>query len=95
MGKRLCECGITREVMAKLLRTGLTKRCGCLQKEIGAKIRTRDLTNQRFGRLVALRPTEEKRLEVIWLCKSDCGEICRVPSNLLVTHHKKKTAVAY
>ncbi|MHC4725526.1 MAG: hypothetical protein ACYS9V_15035 [Planctomycetota bacterium] len=66
--------------MGKLLRTGRTKRCGCLQKETAAKIRTHDLTNQRLGKLVALRPAEERRFgKVVWLCKCDWGEFCKVP----------------
>lgn len=38
--------------------------------------RPRDLTGQRFGRLVALAPTE-KRADggsVVWLCQCDCGK---------------------
>ncbi|MDD9147811.1 hypothetical protein OYT88_04510 [Sporolactobacillus sp. CQH2019] len=35
-----------------------------------------DLTNHRFGRLVALYPTERRRHKsVIWHCQCDCGNI--------------------
>lgn len=35
---------------------------------------TKDLTNQRFGKLTALSPTDQWRNStVVWLCMSDCG----------------------
>ena len=43
-----------------------------------------DLTGQRFGRLVALEPTDDRhRTSVIWRCRCDCGTECRVPSDWL------------
>lgn len=40
-----------------------------------------DLTGQHFGRLVAIRPTEERwRTSVVWECRCDCGQVCQVPS---------------
>ena len=36
--------------------------------------KAKDLTGQRFGRLVALEPTEErKNKEIVWKCICDCG----------------------
>lgn len=44
----------------------------------------KDLTGDRFGRLVALRPTAERRGSfVVWECECDCGNIARVPSGQL------------
>ena len=35
-----------------------------------------DITNQRFGKLVALEPTDKRQNKsVIWKCKCDCGNI--------------------
>lgn len=40
-----------------------------------------DLTGQRFGRLTVIRPTEERYISsVVWECRCDCGNLCRVPS---------------
>ena len=41
-----------------------------------------DLTGQRFGRLVVLGATEERRCHgcVVWRCFCDCGNICFVSS---------------
>ena len=44
----------------------------------------KDLTGQRFGRLTALEPTEDRhRTSVVWRCRCDCGTECRVPSDWL------------
>lgn len=48
----------------------------------------RDLTGQRFGRLVALSPTDQRvGGSVIWKCQCDCGNIAYVRRNSLVDHH--------
>lgn len=37
-----------------------------------------NLSGQRFGRLVAIRPTEERwRTSVVWECRCDCGQRSR------------------
>ncbi|MBR2388130.1 MAG: hypothetical protein IKB02_09880 [Clostridia bacterium] len=47
--------------------------------------KAKDLTGQRFGRLVALEPTEEqKNRRIIWKCVCDCGNICFVSSKRLL-----------
>lgn len=36
----------------------------------------KDITGQRFGRLVAVRPTKERyHSRVVWKCKCDCGSV--------------------
>lgn len=43
-----------------------------------------DLTGQRFFRLIAMAPTEERRHgNVVWECKCDCGSVVRVSANHL------------
>ena len=50
------------------------KSCGCLARKARAW-RALDLTGQRFGRLTALEPTEERqRTSVVWRCRCDCGK---------------------
>lgn len=49
-----------------------------------------DLTGQRFGRLMAIRPTDERwRTSVVWECQCDCGQTCRVPSSWLRSGSKR------
>ena len=43
-----------------------------------------DLTNQRFGRLVAIEPDGKNKYgRVVWKCKCDCGNYINVNSNSL------------
>lgn len=67
-----CDCGNTTEVISYKLRNGKTKSCGCLRHEI------RDITNERFGRLVAVEFVEIRNSKTIWKCVCDCGNMCEV-----------------
>ena len=51
------------------------------------KKKAKDLTNQRFGKLLALEPTENRDCGrcVIWKCKCDCGNIHYVSSKSLLS----------
>lgn len=69
-----CQCGRETSVEERNLRSGHTRSCGCLARKARAW-RTLDLTGQRFGRLTALEPTEERqRTSVVWRCRCDCGK---------------------
>lgn len=84
-----CSCGNVCYVLTKQLRNGKTQSCGCLRKEktiARNKTTAKDLTNQRFGKLIALYPTNKRSAQknIIWHCKCDCGNECDViSSNLL------------
>ena len=58
----VCSCGTKKAIKGTALRAGETKSCGC--KAIA------DLTNMRFGRLIALKYVGNSK----WLCKCDCGK---------------------
>ena len=69
-----CDCGQTKIIGTKELRNGDTQSCGCLRD----KIITKDICNQRFGKLTVLaRELEEsKNYEgAFWRCQCDCGNI--------------------
>ena len=77
-----CECGNTVNVISTNLRKGNTLSCGCYHKEVI----TNDISNKRFGKLVAIEPTEDRSgSSVIWKCQCDCGTICYKSSSMLVT----------
>ena len=82
-----CDCGNTAYVKSSLLKNGSTASCGCLFKETiedNAKKRTLDLTGQRFGRLLVIAATDERRNQkVVWKCKCDCGNTVNVIGTLL------------
>lgn len=54
------------------------------------KIRV-DLTNKRFGKLVAVIPTDERNNHgsIIWKCQCDCGNIKYTSSEMLLGDHTK------
>lgn len=48
------------------------------------------ITGQRFGRLVALEPTEKRtRANIVWKCKCDCGNIAFIVATSLLRGRTK------
>lgn len=65
------------------------KSCGCARgKRVGEKLR-KDLTNQRFGMLIAKKYAgySNSSGNAVWECQCDCGNITYVDSNNLVAKH--------
>lgn len=79
-----CDCGKLHAAAAHELKTGKVTSCGCRRK-IGLR-GIADITGRRFGRLVALSPTErrDKKGSVYWLCRCDCGNELEITENSLV-----------
>lgn len=86
----ICECGneviVTR---SRLKRKDGTKSCGCLQKEMSHNLFFKDLTGQRFGRLIVLErvdpPSHVKdKHYTYWKCQCDCGNITVVRRDALL-----------
>ena len=82
-----CNCGNSKliSVGGYALRKGITRSCGCLQKERAREIKLIDLTNQRFGNLIALERDDSKQQDgkTYWKCKCDCGNIVYVQTAML------------
>lgn len=84
-----CDCGKIVFVDSGQLTKGRKKSCGCLYDE-SIKKRTNKLTGHRFGKLIAIRPTDERRHgEVVWECRCDCGKVAFVASGNLVRGNTK------
>lgn len=80
-----CECGNEKIVISKSLKDGNTKSCGCYHKEIVHKQFCKDITNQRFGNLIALEPTKERKHgSIVWKCLCDCGNYHYATTELLL-----------
>lgn len=79
----LCECHNKVWIRSDRLKAG-TKSCGCLAKE--TQFKSIDIANQSFGRLIAVKPTNErdKGGAVIWECLCKCGNTTYVPYGALV-----------
>lgn len=71
-----CDCGNTSFASVNQLQDGHVQSCGCAYRI--------DITGQRFGKLIAVRPTDERRRgSVVWECKCDCGNTALVTTNNL------------
>lgn len=82
-----CDCGKLVYLRRGRLTSGRTTSCGCVN--FGTK-KIRDISGQRFGRLIAIRPTEKRQSgSVIWICKCDCGNIIEVCSGRLHSGNTK------
>ena len=78
-----CDCGNKEYVIATTnsLNSGRVVSCGCRKKK--------DLTGERFGKLVALYPTDKKTSsrQIIWKFRCDCGrEVEKVGASVSFGH---------
>jgi len=83
-----CDCGNTTIASTAELRNNIRKSCGCINrdrfKELGQQ-NAIDITNQKFGKLTALYPTEKRvHTNVVWVCKCDCGNFYETQATLLI-----------
>lgn len=83
-----CECGGEIMLDTRCLQRGTVKDCGC---ETNVRPGQKDLTGQRFGKLVCLEPTQWRGSSggTIWRCQCDCGEKCLAVSTQLTQGYKK------
>ena len=83
----LCKCDCGREVIVqgKCLKSGNAQSCGCLRKELSAMRAFKDLTGQKFSRLLVLERVENSKSgKARWRCRCDCGnEIIATGAHLL------------
>lgn len=89
-----CKCGGVKSVRSDALLGGKTTSCGCTLTESRHRPNTaimKDLTDQRFGKLRAIRPdrTKDSRQGVYWICECECGNISSVRSADLVNKKTK------
>lgn len=69
-----CSCDNLKTVRTDHLTSGKIVSCGCYVKEQVYKKNHKEITGQRFGKLVAFQPTNKRaRSSVIWECRCDCG----------------------
>lgn len=93
----ICDCGTEKVIAGYLLRNSATKSCGCLKSDASRealgkaravlKARPRkDLTGERFGRLVVLGLADvpDRKGFIFWRVRCDCGTEKTVMQNNLV-----------
>lgn len=83
-----CVCGNITTVRGYPLKNGQIQSCGCKKQELTRKRQMIDITNQKFGHLLAIKPifnyAEQKGIKnsgnvIYWECQCDCGNICIEP----------------
>ena len=73
-----CDCGNEVITTSHGLLSGDTKSCGCLKKDRTEETCLKNISGQRFGKLVALkRNGSNSNNEAMWDCICDCGNTCR------------------
>ena len=72
-----CDCGnITKPIAGYSLKNGITKSCGCLQKETASEYNLDDLIGKKFGYLTVIKRDNSKQWDrPHWICQCDCGKI--------------------
>lgn len=89
----ICSCGTPTVATKDQLLHGRKKSCGCLRRKTPPN--AHDLTDKRFGKLVARRRagiTEQGN--ALWECDCDCGNRATVISTLLVNGNTKSCGCA-
>lgn len=69
----LCDCGNEKNILGDSLKTNKTVSCGCYNKELVRKLNMIDISEIRFGRLVAREFVEIRKNQAYWVCDCDCG----------------------
>lgn len=86
-----CDCGNTTIAHMGNILKGHTRSCGCFETEsrFNRKNHEKDITGERFGRLLVLEKTDDRVVNssVIWKCKCDCGKIVYANSSNLKRGH--------
>lgn len=82
-----CDCGGEILLDTRAIQRGTVRDCGCITKvPAGAT----DLTGQRFGKLVAVSPTDRRQYgTVVWRCLCDCDNVVYVSTRQLTSGYTK------
>lgn len=82
----LCQCDCGEKVITRgdVLRSGVSKSCGCLNRDILSELNTKDISGERFGRWTVIDRGEDYiepngKHRVSWNCICDCGNKGLIP----------------
>ena len=79
-----CACGNECFVNTRTLKRTANPNCGCLPVSTAKKGPfAEDVSNRRFGMLVALKRIESDNRDTRWLCRCDCGNLKTVATRNL------------
>ena len=71
-----CDCGQEKIMPAANVRWGKVRSSGCLHAEHIRQLNRQDIAGRRYGRLLAVRPTDRHDVSgsIVWECRCDCGQ---------------------
>ena len=74
-----CDCGNEKDVSYGRLNNKITQSCGCLM--------SKDITGQRFGKLLVLQDSGKRAKDrsKLWMCECDCGNVKQIKTGNLVS----------
>lgn len=81
----VCDCGNKAIVSSYNLTSGKTQSCDCYRRERVRESLLNDLTDQRFGRLIATNLSHTNNQRTYWNCLCDCGNYSVVDYGNLVS----------
>lgn len=81
-----CICGTVKSLPVSNLTTGKSKSCGCVRK---TPSNFKDLTGQKFNRLLVIDRAKSRKEITYWVCICDCGIITEVSMGKLTSGHTK------
>ncbi len=88
-----CDCGNIKSIRSDSLtsKKAPTVSCGCYNKERLQETKhiKYDIQGKRFGKLIAIKPTERRNTQnkTIWYCTCDCGGFAEVLRDDLLRGH--------
>lgn len=80
-----CDCGKETEILGASLVAGISRSCGCLQKEKVSKANLKDLTGKTFGYIKVIEYVDNS----YWIGKCKCGNIKEFKSSSLISGASK------
>ena len=81
-----CDCGKIEHIQGTYLNTGKYQACSECRRREYLIHPMHDHTGERYGILTVIEPTECRIAgNVVWKCLCDCGNICEVSSNSLIS----------
>lgn len=86
-----CDCGSENiKVFGNNLKTGNTSSCGCINKQIISKIKRKNITGIKLGRLTAIRYLySDKHDKAVWLFNCDCGNTTETTASSFLKENTK------
>ena len=93
----ICDCGNEKIMPAARVKWGRVRSCGCLATEHITSLNRQNIEGKKYGRLTAIRPTEERDVSgsVIWECKCECGNTALYSVNRLAMGRTKSCGCLY